>query len=270
MPEATVTHDAIVRALAAALEPLPFVDAMWEGGAAGFGRLDEWSDVDLYLVAADDRVADTFLAVEDALVRMSPIRRKYEPAWPPESGIAQAFYRLERASEFLLVDLAVLKRSAPDKYLEPELHGRALFAFNKGGAVTIPSLDMDGFVRKLLDRRERLAARTDLFSHFVTKELHRRNTLGALEAYQRIVLDALIQVLRMRHAPAHYAFNVRYVPHELPADVVHRIERLSFVATAEELPAKTQEALSWFRETVSEVTEARVRGLLRDAGTRAG
>ena len=41
MPDATnVTHDAIVRALTAALQPLPFVDAMWEGGAAAFNRLD--------------------------------------------------------------------------------------------------------------------------------------------------------------------------------------------------------------------------------------
>lgn len=268
MPDdAKVTHDAIVHALATELEPLPFVDAMWEGGAAAFDRLDEWSDVDLYVVAADDRVPDTFRAVEAALTGLSPIRQKYEPVWPPESGIAQAFYRLDRASEFLLVDLAVLKRSAPDKYLEPELHGRARFAFNKGGTVQVPHLDTDGFVRKLLDRRDRLALRMTLFGPFVTKELHRRNALGSLEAYQRIVLDSLLQVLRMRYSPAHYGFGVRYVPYELPPDVVRRLEDLSFVRSLEDLPEKSRRALEWFQESVGLVTEDGVRTRIGRAAT---
>lgn len=264
MPEAApVTREAILHALATALEPLPFIDAMWEGGAAAFQRVDAWSDVDLYVVAADDRIPDTFRAIEDALTRLSPIRQKYEPAWPPESGIAQAFYRLERASEYLLVDLAVLKRSAPDKYLEPELHGQAVFAFNKGGAVQMPHLDVDAFVAKLLERRDRLIQRMALFEPFVSKEIHRKNDLGALEAYQKLVLDALVQGLRMRHAPAHYAFSVRYVVYELPPEVVRRLEDLSYVRSPEELAEKCRRAVEWFRETVAAVTEADVRSHLR-------
>jgi hypothetical protein len=260
MPDAAnVTHDAIVLALAAELEPLPFVDAMWEGGAAGFDRLDEWSDVDLYVVTADDRVSETFQAVERALARLSPIRHKYEPAWPPESGIAQAFYRLEEASEYLMVDLAILKRSAPDKFLEPELHGRAIFAFNKGGAVRVPRLNADEFVRKLLDRRDRLAMRMALFGHFVSKELLRRNALGALEAYQRIVLDSLFQVLRMRYYPSHYSYNVRYVRYELPSEVVRRLEELSFVRSLDDISDKCRMAMDWFRESIGSVTEEEVR-----------
>ncbi|HYM39437.1 MAG TPA: hypothetical protein VEY12_04730 [Thermoplasmata archaeon] len=66
-----MTHDTIVSTFAATLEPLPFLDAMWEGGAAAFHRLDEWSDVDLDIVATDDRVPETFHAIEVALTRLS-------------------------------------------------------------------------------------------------------------------------------------------------------------------------------------------------------
>jgi len=260
-----VNREAILHAIAAALEPLPFVDAMWEGGAAAFGRLDEWSDIDLYIVAADDQTKETFRAVEEALRTLTPIRHKYEPAWPAESGITQAFYRLERASEYLLVDLAVLKRSAPDKFLEPELHGRAIFAFNKSGALSLPSLNADEFVKKLLERRDRLALRMALFGPFVSKELHRRNWLGALDAYHRIVLDSLIQVLRMQHYPAHYGFSVRYVYFELPPDVVRRIEELSFVRSPDDLPAMCHQAIEWFREAVGEITEEGVRSQIPPA-----
>ncbi len=263
-----LTRDEILQALSRALEPLPYVDALWEGGAAAYGRLDAWSDLDLYLVAADDQVAETFRAVESALTALSPIRRKYEPTWPPESGIAQAFYRLERTSEFLLVDLAVLKRSAPDKFLEPEVHGPAVFLFNKNGAVSVPPLDVDAFVKKLLERRDRLAQRVALFGPFVAKELLRRNGLGALEAYQRIVLDSLVQVLQMRYAPAHHGFSLRYARYDLPPDVVARLEALSYVTRAEELPEKCKAAIAWFREAAAEVTEDGLRGRIRGTKPR--
>lgn len=272
MPDAhPVTRNAIVRALTAALEPLPWVDAFWEGGSAAFGRLDAYSDIDLYAVVADDKVADAFRAIEEALTDLSPIQLKYEPAWPPESGTAQAFYRLERASEYLLVDLAVFQRSASDKYLEPELHGRAVFAFNKGGAVEVPTLERDAFVAKLLERRDRLRRRVELFSPFVSKELLRKNAIGALEAYQRIVLDSLVQVLWMEHHPVHYAFGMRYLTYELPREVVSRLERLSYVARSGDLAAKCREGLDWFRETADRVTEEGVRSRIASAsGPRDG
>ncbi len=269
MPDAALLgRQEILDALTSALEPLPFVDAMWEGGAAAFDRLDKWSDIDLYVVAADDRVAETFRAIEETLARLSPIQRKYEPTWPPESGIAQAFYRLKRASEYLLVDLAVLKRSAPDQFLEPELHGQARFSFNKGGAVRAPPLDVEAFTAKVLERRDRLLLRMDLFGPFLSKELHRRNWLGALDAYEKIFLESLAQALRMRYAPVHYGFSVRYAVYDLPPEAVRRLQDLSYVRSPDELEEKSRIAADWFRETMAVVTAERVRAQVRDAGRR--
>jgi hypothetical protein len=41
MLQSTLTHSSILTTLRAALKPLPYVHAMWEGGAAAFGRMDE-------------------------------------------------------------------------------------------------------------------------------------------------------------------------------------------------------------------------------------
>ena len=54
---------------------LDYVHAFWEGGAAAFGRADEWSDIDAYLLVNDSKVADAFLAVEKALESVSPIKQ---------------------------------------------------------------------------------------------------------------------------------------------------------------------------------------------------
>lgn len=248
----------IVRALTDALRPQPFVHAFWEGGAAAFDRVDAWSDLDLYVVVDDDRVPQSLRIIEESLRALAPIEQKYEVPWPTESGIAQAFYRLEGTSPFLLVDLAVLKASAPDKFLEPELHGPAAFYLNPAGLAP-PPLDREAFLRRVRDRLDRLRMRFDLFAGFVEKEMNRRNTLEAVDAYKAIVLDSLVEVLRMKHAPLHYAFRARYLHYELPPEVVARLERLAFVRDAADLETKYAEAAAWFRETAGSVDLDEVR-----------
>jgi len=51
-----VTREDIIKTLASSLSPLDYVHAFWEGGAPAFGRLDEWSDLDLYVVVDDEKV----------------------------------------------------------------------------------------------------------------------------------------------------------------------------------------------------------------------
>src|SRR2546422_1560507 len=254
-----LTRDLIVRALTSELQRLPSVHAFWEAGAAAFNRIDEWSDIDLYIVVDDAAVPQTFEIVEKTLSGLSPIRLKHAVSWPDASGIHQKFYHLEGTSEYLLVDLAVITLSAPDKFLVREIHGEAVFFFNKEGRVVIPPLDTEAFVRGLLGRRRRLAERMELFGPFVPKEIHRGNWLEALEFYRGIVLQSLIEALRMRYGPLHCDFRMRYVYRELPPEVLRRLERLAFVKDPDELAAKYPQALVWFREAIEAVDARQVR-----------
>jgi len=260
--ERKVSRDLIVQAMTEALEPLSYVYAFWEAGAAAFNRIDEWSDIDLYIVVDGDTVPTTFQVVEQALTRLSPIRLTHEVTWPPASGIFQKFYRLENASEFLLVDLAVLTVSAPDKFLVRELHGEAVFLFNKGDSIKIPPLDREAFVQGLLDHRWRLRERMELFGPFVEKELLRGHRLEALEFYRALVVPSLVGALRMWYGPRHYDFRMRYVYRELPPDVVRRLEGLAFVTGPEDLATKYRQARAWFDKAIEEVDETQIR---RDA-----
>jgi len=259
MPHEGLTRDAILRALADALKPLPFVHALYEGGAVSRGRLDPWSDLDVYALVDDDKVPEAVAAIEAALARLSPIQQKCEVKHPPADGTWQAFYRLERASEYLLVDLAVLKVSAPDRSLVPDIHGPAVVHFDKTGVTAPPPLDVDAHVKRLMERLERLRARTDMFSVFVQKEINRENWIEAVDLYRGLVLDALLEVLRMRHGPLHFDFKTRYVHQELPPDIVRRYVDLAFVRDPADLQAKFREASDWFRQVAGEIDEAEIR-----------
>src|SRR5881628_1268604 len=253
------THP-FVRVLTDALPPVPYVHAFWEAGAAALNSVDEWSDIDLYIVVDDaEAVSETFQIVEKALTDLSAICLKHEVSWSPTSEIYQKFYRLAGTSEFLLVDLAVMALSAPDKFLSREIHGKAVFLFNKGDTVRIPPLDTEAFVLGLLERRRRLVERMELFGPFIPKEIHRGNWLEALEFYRDIVLQSLIEALRMRHGPLHFDFRIRYVYRELPLEILRRLEHLAFVKDPDDLAAKYPQALAWFREAIDAVDERQVR-----------
>src|SRR5205823_14779661 len=182
----------IVQAMTDALEPLSFVHAFYEGGAAAFHRIDVWSDIDLYIVVDDAMVPKTFRAVEKVLASLSPIRLIHEESWPAASGIFQKFYRLEKAGKFLLVDLAVLTVSAPDKFLVREIHGEVVFLINKRDSIQIPPLDRETFGRGLLDHRRRLRARMALCGPFVATTLLRGHRLAALECYRALVVPSAV------------------------------------------------------------------------------
>jgi len=226
---------------------------MWEGGAISFDRIDELSDIDLYVDVEDSRVADVFPVVEGVLERLSGIKLKYNVPLPPSHPYSQAFYRLEGASEYLLVDIAVMKHSAEDKFLEPEIHGKALFHFNKNNAVEVPHVDGEKFVANLRGRLEKMQTRFDMFQCFVPKEMKRGNYVEALDVYSHLVMELLLEALRMKHKPLHYNFRTHHILHDLPRDVVERLRALYFVSDETDLARKLGLAEEWFRQTVDEI-----------------
>jgi hypothetical protein len=253
MNEKKISRQIIIQTLVEALEPLNFVYAFYEGGAIAFNRVDEWSDLDLYLVVDDIKVEEAFLVVEKALESLSPIKGKLvvpQPGWP---GISQAFYKLESASEYLLIDFVVLTLNSPEKFLEPQIHGNVVFYFNKSGKLQPPSLDRDALVKKLFDRLDRLDTRFEFFNNFVQKEINRGNFLEAIDYYHNLTLATLAEALRIKHNPLHYDFKMRYIHYELPSEIIKKLELFYFVSDGKDLQEKYHKATEWFYETMSEI-----------------
>ena len=253
MHEKMLTREVIVETLVNALEPLDYVHAFYEGGAAAFGRIDEWSDIDLYAVADDEKIDAVFLAVEKTLERLSPIEQKLRTPQLPWPGVSQTFYKLSTASEFLLIDLAVLKLNAPEKFLEPLIHGNVVFYFNKNDALKPNRFDKKTFSEKLRVRLQMMQARFSMFNNLVQKEIYRHNYLEAMEWYHVFTLTALVEALRMKHNPVHHDFRMRYMHYELPTETIRRLENLYFVKNAKDLQEKYNEATEWYKETILKI-----------------
>ncbi|MEW5868178.1 MAG: nucleotidyltransferase domain-containing protein [Chloroflexota bacterium] len=248
-----LSREQIIHALHQALQPLSYTCAMWEGGAVAFNRFDQWSDIDLMVDVEDEHVAEAMQVIEQTLNALSPIDLKYELPQPTWHGHAQSFFRLKDAGPFLLVDVCVLYHSKPNKFLEPEMHGKLLVHFDKCGVVRQVASDPSEMARKLLERAATLKVTFDMFQSLTTKELNRGNWIEALAFYNGYTLRPLVEALRILHQPQRYSFHTRYIHYDLPPQVVQRLERLYFVANGEDLRARQAEAQQWFYETFEQI-----------------
>jgi predicted nucleotidyltransferase len=247
-----LTRAQILDALRQALEPQDDVLAMWEGGAAAFGRLDAWSDIDLMVVVKDQSVDHTFELLEQTLMELSPIDLKYSPPQLPWPGIHQNFYRLRDAGPFLLVDAAVLQESAPEKLLTPEIHAKAVVYFDKTDVVQAPPFNWPAWQKQMEERLAILRVVFDLFQSLSLKELNRGNWLEALSFYQGYTLRPLVEALRICYKPERYNFHTRYANYDLPKNVVERLEMLFFVRDSNDLGLKRALAEEWFNQITFE------------------
>jgi hypothetical protein len=245
-----LTRSHIIGSLKQSLEPKNHILAMWEGGAAAFGRVDRWSDIDLMVATADGQAEKAAREVERIIRRLSPVVAQLSVKHPNWPDMIHTFYKLRHANEFLLVDVGVMPRNCPEKLLETEIHGQALVHFDKADICRPPKLDRRKFLGDMKKRRARLRTMFGMLSNFAVKELNRENYIEAQYNYF-MILDMLVETLRMKHGPYHYNFRGRYLHYELPVRTVRKLQALFYVKDPTDLRRKQARARRWFKEIAS-------------------
>ncbi len=220
----------IIEALASALEAEPHVAAGWLGGSDATGRTDEYSDVDIQVIAEDDRIEEAFTAAERALERLSPIAIRHRLPEPTWHGHAQAFYQLRDASRHHFVDLVVLKRSSTDRFLERERHGDARVLFDPEGIVVRSPLDRAAHTKRMAVRLAEIRATFPLFQTLVERAVARGHDAEAAYWYQIVSLKPAVELLRIRYCPDRFDFGFRYLDRDLPRELRSFVEGLVFPA----------------------------------------
>ena len=200
MTKRKLTRDIIIRTIVDFMNHVTYVHALYEGGAIAFNRIDEWSDIDLYVVVDDEKVNQTFDVVESVLKSVAPIKHKYSVPKLPWPNVSQAFYRLEKTSEYLLIDLAVIKLSSSEKFLEPHIHGKVVFYINKSDEIKVPTINKEELTENLKQKLAQLRDKFALLNINVQKEINRGNYLEALVLYNSLTLGSIVDALRINTA----------------------------------------------------------------------
>lgn len=240
----------ILEKIVTTLQPLDFVLALWQGGSAGHGYTDEWSDLDIAVVVADNCVEQTFEIVEKTIAEISEIELKYrvpEPAW---HGQSQCFWRLKETPPFLLIDFAVFRRSNRNDFLAIERHGQVPIAFDKANLIVPPHLDTNKHLSQMQGRFNEIKILFDLLQPLVKKEIYRGHLVDAIGNYHNWTLLPLVELLGMIYRPHRYDFELKYFTRDLPPAIVERVTPLFCIANLEDLRAKQQTSEAFFADTL--------------------
>ena len=247
-----LTRDDILGRLVPALRERADVNAAWLGGSDAFHAADALSDIDLCVDVADGAAHAVLDAIDAELRALSPVVARLdvpEPAW---HGHSQRFWRLRDAPETLLVDAAAMERGNPRmRFSERETHGEPAILFDKLGIVAPAPLDVADNTQRMAARRAALRIREAIFGSFPMKEAARGRALDALHFHHAMLLQPLVEALRMRWCPERFGFGMRYLHRDLPPGVADRLTRLAFVSDLDDLRAKAPEAREWLREELS-------------------
>ena len=230
-----------------ALEPLPDVLAGWEGGSVAFGAVDSYSDIDLFFLVNDNSSFDELYATVAASLRgLSPITACHDV------GVGR-YYQLKAAGEYLMVDLCLVRVSAPDRYLDVERHGRVRPLFDKGEWLRPRSPDLATVANKREERRRDLQEWFVASQKFVNKAIRRGHQAEALAGYWAYTLKPLAELVRMRYSPARWDFGMRYMDRDLPPATYQKFCDLMFVRDLMDLETKRAAAGAWGAELLREL-----------------
>ena len=254
-----LNREEVLDALVKALEPLDYVYAFWEGGAAGFDRADKWSDIDVQGIVDDERVEDVFVALDSAIEKLGGTIAKFRLPEPTWHGHSQCFYKLKNASPFLLIDLCIMKESSEaDKFDVWGTHGKPVVCFDRKGLIKEANIDPETHAKAIMGRLEMVKNLFEIFYIMPMKETNRGNHVEAMFFYLGQTFRPLVEVLRMKHCPERYNYATRYVYYDLPQEVVKRLEDL-VLFRAEEMEEKIEEIRTWFWETAGSISAEEIK-----------
>ena len=157
----------IVSQLERVLEPRAGVHALWLEGADALGRVDAYSDLDLWLDVDAEHIEDVLALIQNSLTALGNIDLSFEDPHP-DPDIRQIMFHLTDSSPFLLIDICI-QRHGRDIVLDP--HADAVkVLFDRSNVIRFEARTHD-----VTAKIASLQRRFELKQLWVKKELARAN-----------------------------------------------------------------------------------------------
>jgi len=228
-PEPRAFRARIFAAVLPVLQSDPTVRGVWEGGSVATGRADDFSDIDLCVIAESARHESVLDALERALGEAAAIAHVWRVDPQSFAGVTQRIYLLHDAPPFFAVDCALLTPAGTTQFLERERHGEPRVLLDRDGTIAARPLNHAAHATRMRQRLAQIRAAWPVYRTIVEKELTRGRALDAIGFYLNGLMRPLIELAGMRHRPERYDYGWRYLHADLPVDLQRDLERLAYV-----------------------------------------
>ncbi len=226
--------------------------AVWEGGSAATGYLDEYSDLDLGIIALDDKIEDVFAQTEKFLEDNYGISHKFRMPEPSWHGHSQCFYKLEKAPELFYVDLLIEKETATNRFTESDRHGNSIIWFDKKNLIDSTPTPEEEIEAKCKRSYHLISSLLPFVEMDVIKQIKRGNAIDAISIYGGF-FNRLGSLLNIKYRPHKFDFGLRYYYRNLPQEEIDFLEEVLFVKDLNDLKIKLPKVTNKFRKLIEEL-----------------
>jgi len=235
----------IIDKLRSSLESNSSVFAFFIEGADVHGTVDEYSDIDLRIVIEEENMENVIQAIETALpnidFKLEHTRPGYD--WP------KMLYHVQGTSKFLIIDITLQSYSESTNVKASGKHT----LFDKKGVIETEAESKNNEHKDIMDRIENIETRVSLRNMCLERELKRENYLDALKIYHDLILDKLVEALRLLHCPQWPNIGLKHASVDLPGEIVQEIEDLYRTNSIEEIQEKSKKADELLKKTLEEL-----------------
>ncbi|MBC8384793.1 MAG: nucleotidyltransferase domain-containing protein [Candidatus Cloacimonetes bacterium] len=229
--------------------------AVWEGGSAATGFLDEYSDLDIGMIAEDKAIETVFEQIEELLEKNYGIQHVFKVPDKMWHEHAHRFYIIDNSTPLFYVDILIEKESATgNRFLESDRHGIAQTWFDRKNLIDQTPTPDDVIQKKGKFFFQYMRDYLPIQIMEIKKNLARNNKIDALRTYQQL-FGQMAYLLNLKYRKNKYDFGLRYAERAYPKKIVSFLEEMMFVKDIDEIKEKLPEVEKMFEELVKELKE---------------
>ncbi len=227
----------IVDELKDLLEQDSAVHAMWIAGSVAEGNNDELSDVDLWIDIDDDQDRQVLDKIEKFLSAKDTIDVNFsEGLTPPFTHVV---YHLAQMKPLHFIEINLHSHSHKFGLFDSLRKIKVLF--DKDNTTKFEPFDEASYNKILKERKQFLLEKIEFGELSVRKEIQRKQFMEALHNYQFWLVEPVIELIRIKHAPLKITYGLKHGSRDLPKDAVAAIESLYSIKSLEDLVNKINE-----------------------------
>lgn len=223
------------------------VYAFWLEGADAINKVDQYSDIDIWLDVKDGQENVVFSKIKKILSEISVVDFELE-VMHPHPKIRQKFFHLKGTSEFLIIDICLQSHSRVFWYTKEHTGEKVKIIFDKSRVIKFYKFNKNKFSRELVARVKYLQKIYPFYQIWIKKELKRKNLLGALNYYYLKVLQPLVELCRIKYQPTKKDYYLKDIKKDLPNNIVIKLENLYKIKSLSDIEKNVKVANNLFNK----------------------
>ena len=223
-----------------------------EGGSAAIGCLDEYSDLDLGVVCADDEVENLFKQLDKYFEDNYGIENKFRTPEPSWHGHSQCYYLLKNTPYLFYVDILIEKLSAGNRFMESDRHGNSIIWFDKKDLFDPTPTSEEEVIKKCKRFYKLISDSFWILVMDVKKQIHRKNKVDAFVIYNQL-LNRMALLWNLKYRPPKSDFGLRYTFRDFPQETITWLEDMLVVKDLDEMMKKVDVINNKYIELLEEL-----------------